>query len=56
MELEDLISQSIEDWHPEFVDDYQEELDLVTKKLTHLENDTRKAKTKANLWLEWRIF
>lgn len=51
-QLEDKIEECIEDETPEFIADYQEELDLVTKQLTHLENDVRKSKKHSN----WHLF
>lgn len=54
-ELEQKIEQCIDDDAPEFIPDYQEELDSITRKLTHLENDIRKTKTKKNLGIEQRI-
>lgn len=55
-ELEDLIERCIEEERPEQVADYQEELDHVTTKIAHLENDTRKSKTKKTNGLEWQLF
>lgn len=51
-ELEEKIEQCVDDEMPEFIADYQEELDSITKKLTHLENDVRRVKSKKNNGLE----
>jgi hypothetical protein len=50
MELEDKIEQAIEDWQPELVQDYQEELDTLEKKLIRIQNTSRKQTKKRKSW------
>lgn len=47
-ELEDNIASNMEDWTLDTIEDLQEELEIVTTKLRHLENDKRRQKNKDN--------
>ena len=47
-ELEDSIAENIEDWTLDTIEDLQEELEIMTTKLKHLENDKRRQKNKDN--------
>ena len=51
-ELEDKINECWVDEFPEYISDYQQELDTLTAKLTKLENNVRKEKSKPN----WHLF
>lgn len=52
-ELEWEIERCVDDDTPEYIPDLQEDLDYTTKKLKHLENDRRKAKTKENTFRDF---
>ena len=46
MDLEDKIEQAIEDWQPELIPDYQEELDIASRRLRNIETRWRKPKVR----------
>ena len=55
VELEDKLSQCFEDDRLENVAHYESEIEIPNKKLTHLQNDTRKATNKrVNATIDWR--